>query len=281
MTASLPIGNSRHAPGPFRLALIQMRVDAGDRVANLARAGRMILEAVHAGAQVVLLPEVMDLGWTHPAARLQAEPLPEGATCSQLREWARQHAVYLCAGLTERAGDSVFNAAVLIDPRGEVLLHHRKLNELAFAHDCYAQGDRLAVTATPLGTFGLMICADAFAPGQILSRGLAWMGADLLLSPCAWAVPADHDNRRQPYGQLWLDNYGPVARDFQIWIAGCSNVGWITAGPWKGRPCIGCSLVIGPDGRTVQQGPYGADAETILMVDIQPRPRPARFAYEP
>ena len=80
---------------------------------------------------------------------------------------------------------------------------------------------------------------------------------------------------QQPYGQLWLDNYCPVARDFGLWIAGVSNVGWINAGPWQGRQCIGCSLVIGPDGKQVLMGPFGVAAETILYVDVQPGRRPA------
>ena len=71
-------------------------------------------------------------------------------------------------------------------------------------------------------------------------------------------------------------NYSPVARDFRLWIAGVSNVGWLDDGPWKGRKCIGCSLLIGPDGRKVLMGPYGADAETILYADIKLEPRPAR-----
>jgi predicted amidohydrolase len=75
---------------------------------------------------------------------------------------------------------------------------------------------------------------------------------------------------------LWLDNYCPVAREFRVWIAGCSNVGRLTGGPWKGRNCIGCSLVIGPDGKQMLVGPYGAEAEAILSLDIQLQPRPAR-----
>ncbi len=140
----------------------------------------------------------------------------------------------------------MFNAAVLIDPCGEVILHHRKINELAFARALYAIGDRLGVADTQFGKLGVMICADGFAPGQVISRSLALMGARLILSPCAWAVPADHDNTREPYGQLWLDNYGPVARECGVWIAGCSNVGPITAGEWAGRKCIGNSLVCAP-----------------------------------
>ena len=61
-----------------------------------------------------------------------------------------------------------------------------------------------------------------------------------------------------------------------VWIAGVSSVGAVTAGPWAGRTCIGASLVFGPDGREVMQGPYGENAETIMYVDVTPVPRPCR-----
>ena len=260
----------------FKLALAQMRVEGGAKAANLQRASRLVKEAADNGAQVVLLPEAMDLGWTHPSGRREAEGIPDGESCSRLRELARKHRVFVCSGLIERGGLRCFNAAVLIGPQGEVLLHHRKLNELEIAHDCYEQGDRLAVAETAFGTLGVMICADAFARGQVVSRTLGLMGADIILSPCAWAVPADHDNGREPYGHLWLDNYCPVARDFRMWIAGCSNVGSLTAGPWKGRKCIGCSLVVGPDGKQVLMGPYGVEAETVLHVEVKTEERPTR-----
>ncbi len=253
-----------------------MRVEGGAKEANLARAERYITESAAAGAQVVLLPEALNLGWMHASARTDADVFPDGESCARLRRSARLHQVYVCAGLIERAADQLFNAAVLISPRGEILLHHRKLNELDLAHDLYAQGDRLGVVCTPLGTFGLMICADGFAPAQMVSRTLGLMGADIILSPCAWAVPPEHDNTREPYGQLWLDNYCPVARDFRLWIAGCSNVGSINEGPWRGRRCIGSSYVIDPTGTIAAHGPYGVEAETILLVDVSPAPRPAR-----
>jgi predicted amidohydrolase len=102
------------------------------------------------------------------------------------------------------------------------------------------------------------------------------MGARVILSPCAWAVPTDHDNSRTPYGQLWLDSYGPVARDFRLWIAGCSNVGPILRGPWAGRQCIGSSLVVDPCGEVRARGPHGEQAEEILFVGIAPEPAPAQ-----
>ena len=259
-------------PGMFTLAMAQMRVVCGDRLGNLRRAVDQIATAAAQGAAVVVLPEAMDLGWTHPSAPAEAEPVPDGASCRVLREAARRHSIWVCVGLVERAGPEVFNAAVLIDDRGSVVLHHRKLNELDLAHDCYAGGDRLGVVETPFGRLGVMICADAFAPGQPVARTLGLMGARMILSPCAWAVPADHDPVRDPYGQLWRDHYGRVARDFELWIAGVSNVGALSAGPWAGRRCIGCSLLMDPSGTPVVQGPYGVDAEALLIARVAPRP---------
>ena len=253
-----------------------MLVAGGELDANLQRAERMIATAAQGAAQVVLLPETLDLGWISPVGRKLADTVPNGRACRAFRAAARRHGVYVCAGLSEREGKSVFNAAVFISPAGDVLLHHRKLNELDIGHAIYDQGDRLAVARTPLGTFGLMICADGSARGQVVARTLGLMGADIILSPSAWAVEPGHDNLKQPYGGMWRECFGTVARDFRLWIAGCSNVGRIEGGPWNGHSCIGCSLVVDPQGRPVLVGPYGERAETLLTIDIKPEPRPAR-----
>lgn len=260
----------------WRLAMVQMRVEGGDLDGNLLRAEERIAEAAGNGARLVVLPEALDLGWTHSSARQHADAIPVGRAYETLAGAARHYAVYVCAGLTERAGDRVYNAAVLISPSGDLLCTHRKLNELEIGQACYDQGDRLGVVDTKLGRIGVMICADAFARDEVITRTLGWMGADLVLSPCAWAVPVDHDQQHEPYGQLWRDCYGRVARDFRLWIAGVSNVGLLRDGPWAGRPCIGCSLLVSPGGSVHTQGPYGQDAEVILYANISPEPRPAR-----
>src|SRR5258708_2922865 len=103
------INRSMPSSKSFKLSLIQMRVNGGSRTKNLERAARLGGEAVQAGGEVLLLPEAMDLGWTDPSAKTEAGTIPDGATCSFLRELARKHRVHLCAGLTERDGDVVYN----------------------------------------------------------------------------------------------------------------------------------------------------------------------------
>lgn len=260
----------------FKIALVQLLVAGGEQQQNLRRAELAIAEAARQGAKIALLPETLDLGWTHPSSQELAAAIPGGEPFERLRAAARQSGIFVCAGLTERDQGQVFNAAVLIDDSGQLLLKHRKLNELEIGHRYYSQGDRLSVARTPWGTVGVMICADGFACNQVLSRSLCYMGADIILSPSAWARPADHDNLADPYGAVWRAAYCPVARDFSVWFASASCVGPMTAGPWSGRNCIGCSMVVDAEGREVLQGPYGPDAQTILYADIRLRPRPAR-----
>ena len=102
-----------------------------------------------------------------------------------------------------------------------------------------------------------------------VARALGIMGARIILSPCAWAVPSDYDNRAHPYGHEWRDHYGRIAKEFRLSIVGVSNVGPITAGAWAGRQCIGSSLAVGPNGTPLAEGPYGVDAEALIRVELE------------
>ncbi|MCW5978391.1 MAG: carbon-nitrogen hydrolase family protein [Bryobacteraceae bacterium] len=254
----------------FRLAMGQMLVAPGEPDRNMTRAVEMIRRSAEEGCRVVVLPECLDLGWTDPSAGWAALPIP-GARSQELAEAARAGGVYVVAGLTERDGDQAYNAAVLLSPKGELLLRHRKINELDIATSIYATGTDLAVRRTELGTIGVTICADNFPDSLALAHSAARMGAQMLLSPCAWAVDADHDNARDPYGQLWLDAYVPLAKYCDMTVAGVSNVGWIGGGPWQGRKCIGCSLAVAPGGEVIARGPYGEAAEELIVVEVAPR----------
>ncbi len=252
------------------LAMAQMRVDPARPDLNVPRAIDMIGRAAAAGCDAVVLPECLDVGWAAAEARALAQPVPGSAPYEALAAAARRHRVHVAAGLTERAGPLVYNAAVLLSPDGELLLKHRKINELDVGRAVYATGDSLAVARTPLGTIGLNICADNFADSIVLAHAQARMGARLLLSPSAWAVDADHDNAADPYGPFWLRPYRHVAALYRMPVVGVSNVGPITSGGWAGRRCIGCSLAVGPDGQLLAQGPYDKEALLVVRIPIEP-----------
>jgi predicted amidohydrolase len=244
--------------------MAQMLVLGGRPAENLARAAGMIQRAAEAGCSAVVLPECLDFGWTDPSARQAAQPIP-GEHSSQLVSAAREYKIWVAGGLVERDGDRLFNTAVLVSPNGETALKHRKVNELALAHDLYSLGTGIAVADTELGRVGLAICADNYPDSPEISGALGRMGCRLLLSPCAWAVDGDHDNAVKPYGKIWREAYQALTTRFPMTVIAVSSVGGITGGPWAGRKCVGCSLAYGPGGVVLAEGP--ADEEALLIVD--------------
>jgi predicted amidohydrolase len=268
--AAHPSGEAAPAsPGrSVRVGMGQILVRTGAAAENLARARDCVARARSEGCEVVVLPECLDLGWTHPEAPRLARPIP-GSSSDALGEAARESRMWVVAGLTEKDGKQTFNTAVLIDDRGRVRLKHRKVNELDIAWHIYSRGTGLEVADTPFGRVGIPICADNSTASTELGLALGRMGARLLLSPCAWAVKPDHDNAKEPYGRdLWDVAYRLFAEKLQVATVGVSSVGLIETGPWQGRYCIGSSLAVGPDGTILARLPYGVGAETFRAVDV-------------
>lgn len=259
----------------FTLGMAQILVEGGQPEVNLARGVARIGEAARLGCQLVVLPECMDLGWAHSSARHMAQPIP-GPYSDQLAQAAQENQLYVVSGLVEKAGDDIYNSAVLIDPQGTIRLLHRKINVLDIAQDLYSIGERLGVAQTQLGTLGINICADNFDSSLAIGHVLARMGAQVILAPSAWAMEADHDNQAQPYGELWRKSFSELTRLYDVTVVGVSNVGWLNDGPWKGRKAIGCSLAIGAGGEVLVEGPYGEDAEALLIIEVDPKPRIAK-----
>ena len=62
--------------------MIQMSVLGGEKTRNLQHAEELISEAASKGADMALLPECMDLGWTHHSSLTESEAIPGGGACS-------------------------------------------------------------------------------------------------------------------------------------------------------------------------------------------------------
>jgi predicted amidohydrolase len=254
--------------GGVRVGMAQILVRTSAASENLARAEAAIARAKALGCDFVVLPECLDLGWTNPAARELATPIP-GPFSDRLAVAARRHSIHVVAGLHERDGERLFNASVLFDDAGRLLHTHHKINELDIAWDLYTRGDSLSVATTRHGKVAISICADN-SPGAVsLGHAAGHLGARMILSPCAWAVPADYDPVKEPYGwNVWDQSYPEIARRHRMPVIGVSNVGPVDAGPWKGRSCIGSSLAVSGHGTVLVRGPYGVDAEALLTVDL-------------
>jgi len=165
------------------------------------------------------------------AARRAADS--QGPTATS-QEAAAKGRVSVVAGLVERAGEKTYNSAVVIGETGELLHLHRKIHELDLAQELYATGGQLGVVETPLGVLGVSICARTTSRNRSASA-MCWPGwarrSSCRLRP--GPLEADHDNEREPYGELWRGAYAELHRWYDLPVVAVSNVGWIDEGPWK------------------------------------------------
>ncbi|MDD5439152.1 MAG: carbon-nitrogen hydrolase family protein [Candidatus Omnitrophica bacterium] len=250
----------------IRIGMGQLLVEGGEPGRNLTRAVAMIKEAGEKGCDIVLLPESLDLGWTHPSAKTEAKPIP-GPSSDILTAAARNSGIMVCAGLTELKGSRVYNAAVLIDPSGSIILQHRKINLLTVEFDFYAIGNTLATVETPFGVIGLDICADNYNDALEIGHTLARMGSQIILSPSSWTVDYHITEDTDPYGEKWFRPFYTLAHLYNLVIVSATSVGYIVGGPYEGKKSVGCSLAVGRDG-IIAQGTYNEFAGELIIAEF-------------
>lgn len=251
------------SPGPTGtvvVACVQMRPQLGDVAGNLARSAQWIRTAAAAGARLVVLPEAASAGYMfadRAEALRYAEPVPDGPTCAGWAEICAELDVFVVGGLTERAGDDIYNAAVLIGPSGHIG-SYRKVHLWNDEKAIYGPGDLgFPVFDTPLGRIGVLICYDAWFPESFRSCALA--GADIVCSPSNWVpVPG------QPTGTPPMANLMCMtgAHSNQVYVAAASRVG-----VERDQPFIGASVIVDHTG-WVLAGPADGEQEQLLLAEV-------------
>ena len=130
----------------MRVSAVQFKALKGDprqsRVALAALASQAARDA-----DLVVLPEMAVTGYefaTADAVRAVAE-VPDGPTCEALAAVARDRGCWLVGGFAERAGDALFNSALVLDPAGQLRFVYRKTllfdaDQYRAAADAYMRG---------------------------------------------------------------------------------------------------------------------------------------------
>lgn len=229
-----------------QVAMCQTVCLDGDRRGNLARIESAVAEAAEAGAQIICLPEMAIYGWVNPEAHRRARPIP-GADADVLCRMARQYRVFLCVGLAEKEGSSLYDAAILIDDAGCILLKHRKMNLLSeLMTPPYTPGREVRAVDTPFGRIGLLICADTH--DESILRKMAEFRPSLVLVPYGYAAP---EEAWPGHGVELEQVVANAATLIGAPVVGANLVGRISHGPWKGRTYAGHSVAADRGGRVL------------------------------
>jgi len=229
-----------------KIAMCQIICLDGDRLGNLQRIENATFEAREMGADIVCFPETAILGWVNPDAHQRAYPIP-GPDSDSLCSIAKRYQVFMCVGLAEKEGDNLYDAVLLIDDQGNILLKHRKINILTELMDPpYTPGSGLQVVETRFGTIGIMICADSFL--DELWNEMNALEPDLVLIPYGWAA---EEQEWPEHGQSLEKVVTEVAAIWNCPVVGTDLVGEISHGPWTGQTYGGQSVASDGKGNVI------------------------------
>ncbi len=261
-------------PGPFTIALIQMRC-AEKPADNVGRALDHIGEAARTGAQIACLPELFRTQYfcqREDAALFDlAEPIP-GPTTDALAGAARRHRIVVVGSIFERRSAGVYhNTAVVIGSDGSLVGMYRKMHipddPLYYEKFYFTPGD-LGYPAfdTPCGRIGALVCWDQWYPEA--ARLIALRGAQVLFYPTAigW-----HPAEKEQEGPKQYDAWRTIQRSHAIangvYVAAVNRVGH--EGPADGGlEFFGGSFVCDPFGVVIASA--SQEREEILYAPCDP-----------
>lgn len=225
---------------------------------EVERAVRVVAEqaalAEKRGAQLVCFPECFLQGYLFAGERTieLAMSLDSQEFSDCLHAWSDLESC-LVVGLMERAGDQVFNTAVVVQG-GKLLGAYRKRNLLE-GESLLTPGRESARFEVDGLHFGIAICNDLNDP-QIVADNCG--DASLLVCPC-------NNMMRRENALQWKDRHHPSraerARENECWLLS-SDV----TGAWKGRLALGPTSLLSPSGNV--GGRVETGAPRVILVDV-------------
>jgi len=268
-----------------------------DTAATVAKAETLMAEAAARGAQVLVFPEAfiggypkgadfhIFIGARTPEGRqdflkyYEAAVALDGPEIAQLAQAAGAHKLYVCVGIIERDGGTLYCTAVYLGPEGTVLGHHRKLMPTALERLVWGYGDGSTLKAvdTPFGRLGAVICWENYM--SALRMAMYQQRVALYCAPTA-------DDR-----DTWISTMQHVAMEGRCFVlSSCQHLrraqlpmdalhNRLPEAPdtllMRGGSCI-----ISPMGKVLAGPVYGEDVLLTAEIDLDDIPR-AQMDFDP
>ena len=242
-----------------RVAAVSMNGFLGEPERVLEAIDAWCEKAAAEEAELVLFPELVVHGHCTPNTWELAEPVPDGPSVRRLVQIARRHRLVLCAGMSEKERDIVYNTQVLVGPDGYI----GKQRKLHLSRDevfYYKGGREIPVFDIGPCKVGIVICYDNQFPE--VARVLALRGADVILMPHAgrfklWDDTPESEAAARRYSHDFLKKYALRAREnacFAILTDQVGRAGYVDLWPRdsENQPHhAGAALIWGPDGELI------------------------------
>ena len=241
------------------VACCQVAPKIGDLAYNRTLTERVIRQAASAGAQIVVLPELVQSGYLFHD-RSEALSLSEPSDGPAINLWkalAKELNILIVAGFCERLGaDQLANSAAMIDAQG-LRAVYRKAHLWDEENAIFSAGNAPPpVVETAFGRISMMICYDLEFPEWVRLPALA--GAQLLCAPVNWP-DGPRPERERLAEVVRVQANASVNR---LFIAACDRhghergVGWVQG-----------SVIVDADGYPLA-GPTELAGEQLLLATM-------------
>jgi N-carbamoylputrescine amidase len=188
----------------IQAASIQMRCDQLDVPTNIERADELLRVARDGGAELVVLPEMFNTGYSLCPDFGPYSETVHGPTLAYLKQRSRQWRMHLAAGFVEREGRHLYDSLAYCSPEGDIQVY-RKRNLVFWERFRFNRGRAPLVVTTPFGRIGFAICADMiYRKVWADYRGRI----DLAVVSAAWPDFADRETGRKHW---LLGRVGPLS----------------------------------------------------------------------
>lgn len=232
----------------MKIALIQLHSIPGSVKKNVEKGISMYKKAVAQGAQLVVYPELWTCGYY-----LESQDFLDAASnndwiLKEFQELAQKNETVIVLPLPQKKGDKLYIGLYIMERDGNVIKEYQKSFLWGREQQYFTHGDReYNCVETSVGKLGVLICYDIEFPEP--SRILALKGAELILVPSVWSVPAL--NR-------WQIQLPARALDNTVFVAGINNVG---------EGACGHSKVVSPLGEVIAEASKAEEEIVLCNID--------------
>lgn len=247
----------------MKLAMVVHRVTSsrGETTAGLAS---LVEQAACSGAGLVLAAEAALTGLVNdddPTRDLSLGETVPGPFVDGLAVLARRYGIYLGAGLLEREGGGLYDTAVLLGPRGELVLKYRRITPGWHGSGAdpavYLSGNDLVTCGTPLGETAFLLCGDLF--DDVLVDQLRQRAVDCLLVPIARCF-GDGAWDQGRWSEEEAAYAGRAVRSGALTLV----VNYLASPDLDGYGAFGGALAVARDGRVLGRIPVGRTGALLV-----------------
>ena len=179
----------------MKVATAQISCALGDFDAKLRKIRDFVARAKKSGAEFVVFPEMIDTGYSMPVIQKHARSWKDGAI-GEIQKIAKENAIAIICGVSDREGESIFNGQVFVNAKGEILAKYRKTHLVTAApldeRVCLSSGNEFVTGKIDNFKVGLSICYDLRFPEMARSL-VVKHGVNVIVNSSAWpVVRAEH-----------------------------------------------------------------------------------------